>query len=243
MKFPYNDVLRIRNEYQSGKLTRNDATQQLAFLLDMKDDRDMCREALTDPNDKYAWSHGPLLRLSDVCNTLRKWARLKGNPNTPEGRRWFNIWQEVDLAISKSNLLARLFFTEEDVRPEPCPDHKGKWSGCDWKESGVGPCACTTGSNVTGWLPTDPKFADRTEWEKRMIEAFPAKAPCGHRIRLEHDVVVSNHGVTCSWCYDNWREFEGNIREFTDVRHEPPVYDKTLIPTPAHPPTGLDAIP
>ncbi len=153
------------------------------------------------------------------------------------------MWAEVDLAISKSNLLARLFFTEEDVRVEKCPAHKGRWSGCDWKEGGVGPCACTTHSNVPGWLPPDLRFADRTEWLKRMEGLFPAKAPCGHRIKAEHDVVDSEHGVTCSWCYDNWREFEGGIREFTQAHQEPPVYNKDLIPKPSKKPSGFDAIP
>lgn len=74
MKFPYNKVLQIRTQYQAGKLDRETAKEQLAYVLDLKDDSDFCKEAAGDTYKPV--SYGPLLRLSDVCNTLRLFARI-----------------------------------------------------------------------------------------------------------------------------------------------------------------------
>lgn len=246
MKFPYNEALSIRWQYKQGKITREEALQKLGFILDLDDQTDMCREALLYPDDKYTASYGPLVRLSDVCNTLRKWATLvskQGDFNEAKTRQFYDHWTRIDLAISKSNFLARLFFTEDGVRKTPCPTHKGKWSGCVWVETGAGPCACTVGGNVTGWLPEDPRFSDRTEWLTRVEKEFPHKAPCGHRVKSVSKTVSHEHGTTCDWCYDNWREFEGFPREFTEARQEPPIYDESLIVKPHTKPTGFDAIP
>ena len=69
----------------------------------------------------------------------------------------------VFMQIAKSNLLARLLYEGESLRTEPCPVHKGFWSGCAWNENPEDDCACqrvqgsdATGSNVTGWLPGEP---------------------------------------------------------------------------------------
>ncbi len=72
MKFPFNEALTIRWQFKQGKITREEALQKLGFILDTEDD---------------AETYGPLLRLSDVCKTLRKWATLKTDPNTADGRR------------------------------------------------------------------------------------------------------------------------------------------------------------
>jgi hypothetical protein len=159
MKFPYNRVLEIQAKYQAGKLDREAAKEQLAYLLDLKNTNDFCVEAAGEPTEYYKpASHGPLLRLSDVCNTLRLFARLFCTPQ-PTDDEWkkkerlehYEHFQKVDLAISKSCLLDRLFYQEnEGVRTVPCPDHKGSWSGCNWNSPG---CACRNGANVTGWLP------------------------------------------------------------------------------------------
>jgi hypothetical protein len=173
MKFPYNQVLVIKAQYQSGKLDRETAKEQLAYLLDLKDDTDLCKEAaeITEHRTQYnkPASYGPLMRLSDVCNTLRLFARTFCTPlptddehKKKERAEHYEHFSKVDLAISKSNLLARLFFTDEGLRKTPCPEHKGRWSGCQWDT----PCECRTGSNVTGWLAEDPKFADITYWNK-----------------------------------------------------------------------------
>jgi hypothetical protein len=60
--------------------------------------------------------------------------------------------------IAKSNLLYRLLYLGERLRTEPCPRHRGVWSGykdsapfcdCQYLESG------TVGFDVTGWLPVN----------------------------------------------------------------------------------------
>jgi hypothetical protein len=166
MKFPYNRALDIQRAYKQGKLTREEATQQLSFILDLDDSNDFCAEAAGVPTEYWKpSSYGPLLRLSDVCNTLRLWAKtycvpVEGEDKwTAENRRkFYETWQYVDIQISKSCLLDRLFFQDDEViRTVPCPAHKGKWSGCAWGEPECAtqgnPMGCMNGSNVTGWLP------------------------------------------------------------------------------------------
>ena len=160
MKFPYNRVLEIRHQYQDGAITREEAKELMAYVLDMKDDSDFCVEAAQAEsyNDSYPFhSYGPLARLSDICNILRTWAKAYGvsQPGESEyktkAREEFrNAWSHIDLQIRKSCLLDRLFFQTEGLRTEPCPEHKGQWSGCVWKDL---PCGCQNGANVTGWLP------------------------------------------------------------------------------------------
>jgi hypothetical protein len=153
MEFPYNRVLEIRADYKKGRLTREEATESLGFVLDLDDKTD---------TPHVEGSYGPLLRLSDVCHTLRLWgAALKqalNNSDTVEA------WQKVDLAINKSNLLSRLFFTKENLRTEPCPEHKGHWSGC-FMEGPNGPCRCQHEGNVTGWLPRPGYSSDLDHWD------------------------------------------------------------------------------
>ena len=166
MNFPYNKVLEIRAQYQAGKLDREAAKERLAYLLDLKDDSDFCEDAVKAQVDSGGWgelwsknyrSYGPLLRLSDVCNVLRLWARVYAAPlpgDDEHKRQDREKLQEtasyVDMQISKSCLLDRLFLQEEGLRTVPCPEHKGYWSGCNWDALG---CACRNGANVTGWLP------------------------------------------------------------------------------------------
>ena len=158
MNFPYNRVLEIKRKYQAGKLDREAAKEQLAYVLDLKDDNDFCPEAAEKNQYSKPASYGPLLRLSDVCNILRLWARTAYTPlpedhehTKQERNKLFDAWSYVDIQISKSCLLDRLFFQpHETVRTEQCPEHKGHWSGCSWSSPA---CACRNGSNVTGWLP------------------------------------------------------------------------------------------
>jgi hypothetical protein len=112
----------------------------------------------------FVENYGPLLHLSRVCHILRTWANTYSKPletddkyKIEEREKFREAYQIVDLAISKSNLLARLFFDQEGIRQVPCPVHKGRWSGCVWKEpecvTDENPQGCMSGSNVTGWLP------------------------------------------------------------------------------------------
>lgn len=164
MEFPYNSVLETRQLYKQGKISREEAKERLAFSLDLEDHTDMC-QAAEGPGHSY----GPLLRLSDVCNVLRLWAREATKDDSEairgSGTDWRQMargrlgeaWRTIDLAISKSNFLARLFFTTEGLRTERCPEHRGKWSGC-WPSGPA--CPCQAGGNVTGWLPTAPGHSD-----------------------------------------------------------------------------------
>ena len=162
MKFPYNRVLEIKRQYQDGAITREEAKELMAYVLDMKDDNDFCVEAAKAEsyNDAYPFhSYGPLVRLSDVCNILRTWAKAYcvAQPGENEYKaavrqQFQEAWQHIDLQIRKSCLLDRLFFQNEGLRTVPCPEHKGSWSGCSW---GSPPCACQNGANVTGWLPNE----------------------------------------------------------------------------------------
>ena len=158
MKFPYDKVREIQHHYQAGKIDREAAKEQLAYLLDLRNDNDYCADAAQPTEHFKPMSYGPVLRLSDVCTILRLWARTYATPlpndadYTKEARKKLaEYWQYVDLQISKSCLLDRLFFQDDEaVRTEPCPEHKGRWSGCAWENL---PCGCQNGSNVTGWLP------------------------------------------------------------------------------------------
>ena len=174
MKFPYNPVLTIQAEYKAGKITREEAKEKLAFLLDLDSNTDMCEEALPDyQRTPGAWkqSYGPLVRLSDVCAVFRMWAGIFSTP-LPEDSEYKKKereeirehWSRIDLTISKSNFLARLFFTDENLRTEQCPVHKGKWCGC-FGEGKEGPCPCQSGGNVTGWLAVDKKYEDLQYWD------------------------------------------------------------------------------
>jgi hypothetical protein len=158
MKFPYNRVLEIKKQYQDGAITREEAKELMAFVVDLTDGNDACAEAIPahERNEQYR-SYGPLVRLSDVCNILRTWAHAYVTPAVPQEdwqmkdrSRFQEAWSFIDLQIRKSCLLDRLFFQTEGLRTVPCPVHKGRWSGCDWSSPG---CECRNGSNVTGWLP------------------------------------------------------------------------------------------
>jgi hypothetical protein len=180
MKFPYNKALEIRQQYQAGKIDRETAKEQLAYVLDLKDDTDFCEQAVEKNSYSTPASYGPLLRLYDVCNTLRKWAIAFGSSlatddeyKKKERDEFREHWSRVDLAIRKSCLLDRLFFQEEDLRTEPCPVHKGRWSGCDWSSPG---CECRNGSNVTGWLPA-PEFVGYSDIPGQPLCDFCGKPP------------------------------------------------------------------
>jgi hypothetical protein len=68
----------------------------------------------------------------------------------------------LGIAIRKSNLLYRLIYLGERLRTEPCPEHKGRWSGYGWGRI----CACQDyehggyGPDLTGWLPRRDEVPD-----------------------------------------------------------------------------------
>jgi hypothetical protein len=230
MKFPYNRVLEIKKKYQAGNIDREDAKEQLAYLLDLRDDSDFCEEATGKKPDEYfkPFSYGPLLRLSDVCNTLRLWARTFCTPlptddehKRKERAEYYEHFSRVDLAISKSCLLDRLFFQDnETVRTEPCPEHKGRWSGCNWDSPG---CACRNGSNVTGWLPSPEAegYVDNPEPEsfcdfcglpplKQGLWSSRVDGKHGHPECMDKDEERCKHGAVRKLCAHCYREVRDN---------------------------------
>jgi hypothetical protein len=103
----------------------------------------------------------PVMPVTFFCEFLEKWAELYGVPQKEERNEGENKHRaefvervrDVFLQIRKSNLLWRTIYRGEAPRTEPCPIHKGRWSGCNIPEET--PCrgACMSGNNVTGWLP------------------------------------------------------------------------------------------
>lgn len=105
----------------------------------------------------------PVMPVSFFCDFLTQWVDLYSVPHEEENyegekkRRaeFVERVRDVFLQIRKSNLLWRTIYGGEQVRTEPCPVHKGRWSGCNVPDET--PCggACMYGNNVTGWLPKE----------------------------------------------------------------------------------------
>lgn len=116
----------------------------------------------------------PVMPVSRYCEKLRAWAlaveqavkRTEGSER--EGHRAMRERiHAVRLDITKSNLLYRLLYLDEELRTEPCPTHKGSWSGCVPPDRA---CPyCMSGNNVTGWI--DPNAVNR---KNAMIVSFAA---------------------------------------------------------------------
>lgn len=64
---------------------------------------------------------------------------------------------QYSIDLAKSCLLDRLIYAQEPLRTRPCPQHKGRWSGCAMKQC---PHGCNFGSNITGWLPETVSASD-----------------------------------------------------------------------------------
>lgn len=103
----------------------------------------------------------PVRPVSHYCNALTSWRRAvleadeRGDYENDGGMQSVattlrETAMPLDLAIRKSNLLYRLIYLGEPLRSEPCPEHKGHWSGCAY---GDGVCEhCMAGMDVTGWV-------------------------------------------------------------------------------------------
>lgn len=102
---------------------------------------------------------------SFVCEAMRTWAEAYKTPlptDDPYKRKeredFAAAWDKVHMAIYKSNLLYRLLYAGEKLRTEPCPIHKGRWSGCvPYPPEG---CNCHSYGNLTGWKAPE---ADNSE--------------------------------------------------------------------------------
>jgi hypothetical protein len=107
----------------------------------------------------------PVMPIGVYCEGFRNWVRAieMAVERTTGGRQenhknMLRRIEAVRLDVTKSNLLYRLLYLGETFRTEPCPVHKGEWSGC------VGPeqaCPhCMSGINVTGWVKAEPTRTD-----------------------------------------------------------------------------------
>jgi hypothetical protein len=104
---------------------------------------------LRDLTDYYG---EPVLRMSSYCDAVRTWAKCmlqrsrdpKSDYMDRDGSSWTNYIGQIELQISKSNLLARLLYGGEKLRTKRCPIHDGVWSG-------IG--ECEHGCQLTGWIP------------------------------------------------------------------------------------------
>lgn len=107
----------------------------------------------------------PVMPVTFFCDFLKKWAELRGIPYPTENYEGENKQRKdayeaariMFIDIRKSNLLWRLMYAGEPVRDEPCPDHKGRWSGCMLPQDTPCKGACMFEGNVTGWLPKEQK--------------------------------------------------------------------------------------
>lgn len=135
----------------------------------------LAEEMLAVLSDYY---NEPVMPVRAYCRALEAWAKvqvkneaaeiaekvkeLRENPTlaialggergitSERNRGWRFHLDSVLLAIRKSNLLHRLIYLGEPLRTEMCPEHKGRWSGCQPEPC---PHGCSSGINVTGWLP------------------------------------------------------------------------------------------
>jgi hypothetical protein len=117
--------------------------------------RDLLR---ADPEDAERMRQSLILHYgenvmpaSHYCQAFFDWRdAMAANGVMPEAVEALNA---LYLPIMKSNYLARRIYGGEPHRTEPCPIHKGRWSGCYAPDSPDGSCACVTNGNTTGWLP------------------------------------------------------------------------------------------
>lgn len=102
---------------------------------------------------------------SKFCKIMDTWAQAcmtgldTDDEYKKEWRKKFQeSWQFIRLAIGKSCLLDRMMYGGETLRKDPCPVHKGRWSGCSADPQPEG-CNCRHDICITGWQqnPEDPK--------------------------------------------------------------------------------------
>jgi hypothetical protein len=151
-----------------------DAVDDASALAELRLYVSQIRDLVKPDPDK-----GPVMRVGDYCQALWQWldlveaqaksdekarldAALAGRSLTREPDKNFVAIAEIApalrLAITKSNYLARRIYVGEEHRTEPCPIHKGRWSGYAHgaysSVNHVCPAGCSQGVyDITGWLP------------------------------------------------------------------------------------------
>lgn len=127
------------------------------------------REMLAKLRDHFG---EPVAPVSSYCKALETWrqavrAASEKDPENSSLAGMISRIDEVSTDVYKSNLLYRLIYLEEGLRTEPCPIHKGSWSGCVAPER---ECPyCMSGSDVTGWV----RLSDRMNAGAQVYEVSP----------------------------------------------------------------------
>lgn len=119
----------------------------------------------------------PVMPVSRYCGAFETWFRVMAE----KGEHFAG----VRLAITKSNLLARLIYAGEELRTRECPKHKGRWSGI---------LACEHGCDYTGWIRNDwPDGAPR-------CTKHPDRPAVSGMTSIRTGVAV--HTEMCYECYE-----------------------------------------
>ena len=103
----------------------------------------------------------PVMPLKRFCSTMKKGAacvetgvREKHPDAYQHGQEYSDVLFRVIIDIEKSCLLSRLFYYGQEPRTAKCPEHKGHWSGLEWRDPRDGRGnVCPHGCGLTGWLP------------------------------------------------------------------------------------------
>lgn len=85
----------------------------------------------------------PVLPLPRFCAAMRTWFRaVQARGEAPYAK----MLDEINIDISKSNLLDRLLYAGEELRTRECPVHQGRWNGQAML------LGCDHDCDGTGWL-------------------------------------------------------------------------------------------
>lgn len=96
----------------------------------------------------------PVKPMSNFCDAITTWFRCIENANTdPElkkhchqGSDYYRHLRHIEIDIRKSNLLARLLYSNEKFRTKMCPEHKGSL------HLGFYDKPCPYNCDYTGWI-------------------------------------------------------------------------------------------
>lgn len=128
--------------------------------------------------------------VSEYCDALYEYWRAADPYLKEQYPQLQGQMSTLQLVITKSAALVRLLYMGEAVRKEPCPVHKGSWSGMHMSDAK--PCDCTSrDGNITGWLPNHPSEIYNPVWIK--IESTGSANPSGI-------TAVLGHADTPCWC-------------------------------------------
>lgn len=121
------------------------------------DARESTVDEVREAHARLASHYGEeVLPVSKVCEALEEFVRAlaeneSNGPYDPETGAAIRRHGLAAITFArKSNLLFRLLYLGQRRRMRKCPEHEGRWSGCQPEPC---PHGCSVGSDVTGWLP------------------------------------------------------------------------------------------